>query len=297
MVVECHNNFNIKNMTTFKVGGIVDCVYFPKNIDEFLTIPQPYKVFGGLSNTIISTDGYSGTLVLTCKMDKIEFNGPNLIVGCGVRGPKLAQEACKRGLSGLEFMIGFPGSIGGEVFMNASANGQAISDCIKSVTLFSPQKGVFKYTKEQMEFEYRKSVCQREKFIVLEAEFELANKNIQDIETQMTKNLEFRKNHQPSLKLPNCGSVFRNPIGDSAGRLLDDVGAKEFAVGGCKVWEHHANFIVNTNDATSLDILNLMCLMKNKVKEKHDIDLFPEVFYLGNKNKDEEELCKILYQK
>lgn len=297
MVVEFHKKFNIKNLTTFKTGGDVECVYFPRSIEEFLSIESPYKVFGNLSNTIVSSDGYSGCVVLTTKMDKIEINGTKVVAGCGVKGIKLAKTVAEKGLSGLEFMIGFPGSVGGEIFMNASASGQAVSDCVKFVTLYSPEKGVFKLSREEMCFGYRSSICQKEPYVVLEVEFELNQKSPEEVNDVMEQNLKFRREHQPSLKLPNCGSVFKNPEGDSAGRLLDSVGAKEFSVGGCEVWENHANFIVNTKEGSSLDILNLMCLMKNKVKEKFDIDLYPEVLYLGNRNRDEEDLCKMLYQK
>ena len=113
----------------------------------------------------------------------------------------------------------------------------------------------------------------------------------------MDFNLNFRKNHQPSLTLPNCGSVFKNPEGDSAGRLLDSIWAKDLTVGGAKDWENHANFIINYNNATSEDILNLMLLMYNKVKEKYEIKLNPEVVYLGNKSEIEEKIWKTLKQK
>lgn len=297
MSVEICENFDIRNLTTFKTGGLIKRVCFPKNIDEFLSIKQPYKLFGNLSNTIVSSSGYDGVVVLTSKMDNVECSGKCIIAGCGVKGPKLSQFVASKSLSGLEFMIGFPGSVGGEIFMNASANGQRVSDCVKSVTLFCPEKGVFKLSKSEMDFDYRSSICQRENYIVLEVEFELTEDEPEKINDRMKKNLEFRKNHQPSLALPNCGSVFKNPEGNSAGRLLEAVGAKNMKIGGAKVWENHANFIVNTENGTSLDILNLMCLMKNKVKEKFEIDLIPEVLYLGNRNEEEENLCKILYQK
>lgn len=118
-----------------------------------------------------------------------------------------------------------------------------------------------------MEFEYRKSRCKRDKLIVLQAEFQLDTKPKEEIQQQMDENLAFRKSHQPSLALPNCGSIFKNPQGDSAGRLLDSVGAKDLKIGGARVWENHANFIVNDNNGTSSDILKLMFEMYTKVKK------------------------------
>lgn len=298
MDVEHCKDFNIKNLTAFKIGGEVSNAYFIHDVSDLMILKDKFKVLGNISNTLVSSDGYDGDVVLTSKMDKIVIDGNIVKVQSGVKGPKLAQVVAEHNLSGLEFMIGFPGSIGGEVCMNASAHGQAVSDCIKSVTLYSHSKGIFKLLKNEMGFDYRTSNCKKNDWVVLEVEFELTPKNHDEIEAKMKENLEFRKNHQPSLALPNCGSVFKNPEGDSAGRLLDEAGVKGLQVGGAEVWEGHANFIVNkSKSATSEDILKLMCLMKNKVKEKFGIELFPEVLYLGNRNKDEEELCKILYRK
>ena len=148
-----------------------------------------------------------------------------------------------------------------------------------------------------MEFSYRTSICQRMPYYVLEAEFELEEKSSSEIQAKMDENLSFRLNKQPSLTLPNCGSTFRNPQGDSAGRLLEQAGMKGFISGGVHVWENHANFIINDNDGTSLDVLNLMYEMYKRVKEKFGIELKHEVRYLGGNNKKEVEICKILYQK
>ena len=292
--------FEIKNLTTFKTGGKISGVFFPESVEEFVQILEQngnLPVFGNLSNTLISNDGFDGKIALTTKMNSIQIEGSKVVADCGVKGPKLSQEVCKAGLSGLEFMIGFPGSIGGEVFMNASANGQCISDKLTYVTCYSPEKGIVKYSKDDMEFEYRKSRCKRDKLIVLQAEFQLDTKPKEEIQQQMDENLAFRKSHQPSLALPNCGSIFKNPQGDSAGRLLDSVGAKDLKIGGARVWENHANFIVNDNNGTSSDILELMFEMYTKVKKSYNIELEPEIIFLGGLNKKENEIWKILNKK
>ena len=300
MVSNSEKNFEVKKLTSFKTGGKIAEVFFPENVDEFVNIlnenPEA-KVFGNLSNTLISDSGFSGKVILTTKMNSITITGNKVITGCGVKGPKLAQEVCKAGLSGLEFMIGFPGSVGGEVYMNASANSQAISDCLKEISCYCMGKGLIKLSKEELNFGYRSSRCQIENLIVLEAEFELTPKTNSEIQNKMDENLKFRKSHQPSLALPNCGSVFKNPQGDSAGRLLDSVGAKELHIGGARVWENHANFIVNDKGGNSTDILELMCEMKKRVKDKYNIELEPEVRFLGGNSEKENELCKILYKK
>lgn len=299
MEISSEKDFDIKRLTTFKIGGKIKEVFFPQNLEEFEQIlkeNKDIKVFGNLSNTLISSDGYNGKIVLTTKMNNIKIDGTRVVADAGVKGPKLSQEVYKNGLSGLEFMIGFPGSIGGEVCMNASANKQAISDTLTSVTCYSKDKGLVKFSKDEMEFAYRTSRCQCEDLIVLQAEFILSKKNKDEIQSQMESNLEFRKAHQPSLSLPNCGSIFKNPQGDSAGRLLETIGAKELTVGGVKVWENHANFIVNANSGTSLDVITLMHTMYKKVKEKYNIELEPEIRFLGGNNEKENELCNILYK-
>lgn len=300
MASNFEKEFEIKNLTTFKTGGKISEVFFPKSVEEFVQILEQngnLPVFGNLSNTLISNDGFDGKIALTTKMNSIQIEGSKVVADCGVKGPKLSQEVCKAGLSGLEFMIGFPGSIGGEVFMNASANGQCISDKLTYVTCYSPEKGIVKYSKDDMEFEYRKSRCKRDKLIVLQAEFQLDTKPKEEIQRQMDENLAFRKSHQPSLALPNCGSIFKNPQGDSAGRLLDSVGAKDLKIGGARVWENHANFIVNDNNGTSSDILELMFEMYTKVKKSYNIELEPEIIFLGGLNKKENEIWKILNKK
>lgn len=293
-------NFDIKKLTTFKIGGKIYEVCFPNCVEDFSHLLQNYPnipVFGNLSNTLISSDGYNNSIILTTKMDNIKIVRTRVIADAGVKGPKLAQTAADAGLSGLEFMIGFPGSVGGEVYMNASANSQAISDTLICATCYSKEKGIIKLTKKELNFDYRTSRCQKENLIVLQAEFELTSKSKDEIRKQMEENLAFRKSHQPSLALPNCGSIFKNPKENSAGRLLDSIGAKQMSFGGVKVWENHANFIVNHNNGTSTDVLSLMYKMYLTVKKEYNIELEPEIRFLGGNNEKENELCQILYQK
>lgn len=290
------NDFDIKNYTTFKIGGKIREIYFPENLDDLKKLPPASVVVGNLSNTLVSSFGVDFPVVSMSKLNEIKIEGTKVVAGAGVKGPKLAQTVAEYGLSGLEFMIGFPSSVGGAVYMNASANAQAVSDVFKSAIVKGETPEFVQLKKDDMDFSYRHSVCQDKKYIVLQAEFELQQNESEIIKQKMNENLEFRKAHQPSLALPNCGSVFKNPDGESAGRLLDSCGVKELKFGGARVWENHANFIVNDNGATSTDVLKLMCEMKKRVKEKFNINLVPEICFLGHKNKEEEELCKILYQ-
>lgn len=293
-------NFNIQKSTSLKIGGEIARMYFPASIEEFVAAvekePDAYVV-GNLSNVLVSSFGYNGAVISTTKLNDIKINGNKIVAGAGVRGTKLSKLACENGLSGLEFMIAFPGSVGGEVFMNAGAHGQMIADVLSTAKVYCPDKGVITLSNDEMEFSYRTSICQRKPYSVLEAEFVLTVQTVEKIQEKMNENLSFRQNKQPALTLPNCGSVFRNPVGDYAGRLLESVNVKGLVCGGARVWENHANFIINDGSATSLDVLRLMFEMHKRVKEKYNIELKPEVRFLGGNNEEEVEICKILYQK
>ena len=298
MPIEVKNDFDAKNLTTFKVSGLIKKAYFPQSIKELTKLLQEIQdpiVLGNCSNVLISSFGYDGNIIFTTKCKDIKFKNNRVYAECGLKGPMASKLAYEHSLSGFEFMIGFPGSIGGEIYMNASAKDQAISDNLIYAKIFdNKNKKILELSKEDLDFSYRHSICQDNNYTVLCAEFELKEENQNVIKSQMDYNLDFRHNHQPSLALPNCGSIFKNPENNSAGRLLDSIGAKNLSVGGAKVWENHANFIINYNNATSEDILNLMLLMYNKVDEGYNIKLCPEMIYIGNKSQKEAKIWKAL---
>ena len=300
MEIEVKENYEIKNLTTFKVGGNVKQIYFPANQQEFVYLLKTIKnplILGGGSNVIFSSQGYDGVVISTIKMSQIFVRGTKILVECGVKGPFASQTAYNSSLSGFEFMIGFPGTLGGNIFMNAGAHGQNISDTFTKACLYDLKtKEVVYFEKEQMKFGYRTSILQNGRYILLGAEFDLKKNSQEVIKELMDRNLECRKNIQPSLATPNAGSVFKNPENDSAGRLLDKAGVKSFEINGVKVWEKHANFIVNTGDGTSEDILELIYRMYKQVKDTYTIELEPEVRFIGKRTKREEEICKQIYK-
>lgn len=301
MQVECKENCEIKNYTTFKVGGVVSKIYLPKNQQELVFLLREldeYILLGNCSNILFSSNGYKGNVILTTQMKFFDIRGTHVVAECGVKGPLLAQKTCEASLSGFEFMIGFPGSIGGEVFMNASCHGQSISDNLIKCCLFDKEtKEVVYKDKSEMGFGYRTSILQNGKYILLGAEFELKKSSKEDIQALLDRNLQFRRDVQPTLATPNAGSVFKNPENDSAGRLLDKAGVKAYEFDTVKVWDKHANFVVNKGNATSEDILNMMVKMFTAVKEMYTIELQPEIIFIGDRTEKEEELCKILYKK
>lgn len=301
MNYEVIENYELKKHTTFKIGGCAKRAFFPHSIEEFYellkTLEDPI-VLGGCSNVLISSQGIDKDVILTTKLNNFEFENNIISAQCGVKVPMLAKEAAQKGLSGMEFMIGFPGTVGGAIYMNASAHSQYIADTFIECRVFDPsKKEILKLNKEEMSFGYRKSVMQEKPYILLDAKFELRPETKEQITTVMQRNLEFRKERQPNLTTPNAGSIFRNPPNDSAGRLLEKAGVKGLKHGGAAVWLGHANFIINEENATSEDVSYLMNKMYNMVKDKYTIKLVPEVKFIGKKSKEEEELWNTMLEK
>ncbi len=291
-------DFEIKNLTTYKIGGKVKTVFLPETQSEFTELLREHKdaiVLGSCSNILFSSNGYNGEVIVTTELKQFEIRGTHVFASCGVKGPMLAQKTAEAGLSGFEFMIGFPGSVGGDVCMNAGAHGQCISDGLTQCCLFDKETNEVVYKKkDELDFSYRHSLLKDGRYVLVHAEFELKKAPHEEIKSLIERNLEFRKNIQPSLATPNAGSVFKNPENDSAGRLLDKAGVKQFDLPNAKVWENHANFIVNKGNATSEDILTLMVMMYNAVKKQYTIELEPEIILFGDLTEKEEELWNIL---
>ena len=293
MIIE--KNYNLKNLNTLKIDTVAKNVYFPQTQDEFVEIlknNKNIKVLGNGSNVLISSFNPKCDFVVTHNLNEITFENENTIKAqAGAFGAQLSKLAYEKVLSGFEFLIGFPSTVGGAVYMNASCHNQYTSDNFFSCVVYDVKNDKkIVLTKNDMKFDYRKSVLQNEHYIVLNATFMLNKGDKKKIDEIMKRNLEFRKTRQPSLKLPNAGSIFKNPQGDSAGRLLDLSGVKVFNVNGAKVWENHANFIINENNATSIDILKLMQLMRNVVYDRYKISLEPEIEFVAGDNKEENKI-------
>lgn len=292
--MQVFENFELKNYTSFKIGGKAKKVYFPETLDEIVTLLETLEcplLLGGMSNVLVSSTGINADVILTKKLNKIEINGNKILAQAGSMGPLVSKVAAQNSLSGMEFMCGFPGTIGGIVCMNAGAHEQCIADSFLSAQVFDlKEKTVKTFTKADMRFGYRTSKIQAGQWIVLSAEFALKHCNQDDILAKMQSIQEFRKNKQPNLSKPNCGSVFKNPKEDAAGRLLELAGVKNMTDGNAKVYENHANFIINCGNATSENVSKLMKKMYNKVNEKFGVKLIPEVKFIGEMNEVEKEI-------
>ena len=301
MDYEVIENYELKKHTTFKIGGCAKRAYFPYTIEAFCellkTLNNPI-ILGGCSNVLISSDGIDSDVILTTKLNNFEFENNRLYAQCGAKVPMLSKEAEEKSLSGMEFMIGFPGTVGGAVYMNASAHSQYVADTFLECRVFDTEKKeILKLNKEEMKFGYRSSVLQEKPYILLDAKFELRPEEKEQIAAVMQRNLAFRKDRQPNLALPNAGSIFKNPPNDSAGRLLEKAGVKGMKQGGAAVWLGHANFIINEENASSKDVSYLMNKMYNMVKDKYTIRLVPEVKFIGIKSKEEAELWNTMLEK
>lgn len=301
--IEHKTEFDLIAYNTLRISSIADDVYFPKTKDEFVlllgNLDSPI-VLGRGSNVLLSSSGTKRPVIVTKYLNKVDINSPVINAQAGVPTAKLSQMALELKLHGFEFLTALPASLGGAVCMNASANNQAISDYFVSAEVYDSNEDKIKlFTKDDMCFAYRNSALKnQDRYYLLSVKFELdvADDYFQ-IQQIMDENIAKRKECQPALKDPNLGCVFKNPEKDgikySAGKLLDECNFKSHPVGGAMVYHNHANFIINFNNATSLDYLNLMKEMQDRVAEKFDIILLPEILYVGDDKKELEIWKKI----
>jgi len=272
--------------TSFKIGGNAEVLARPKTTDELAKIWQtcrqhdiPFTILGDGTNVLVSDEGIKGVVVLTNKMSSITIDGNKITATAGVRLAKLAEEACKAGLAGLEFASGIPGTVGGAVYMNAGAYGHDISNVCESVKIQTPAEAVIQPV-EQMQFGYRKSKVQQGNQLVLEATFKLTQGDPTKIREEMTSLNNRRRESQP-LDYPSAGSTFKRPEGYFAGKLIQDSGLKGFQIGGAQVSEKHAGFVINKGNATAKDVKDLIEAVRQKVHENFGVWLEPEIRMLG----------------
>lgn len=303
LAIELEKDFNLKNHNTFKIASVANAVYFPKNTEEFTTLLKNLEnpfILGAGSNILFSSSGVKQPVISTQKLDKLTIEDGIINAQAGVKTGVLSQFALKNSLSGFEFLIPIPATTGGAVFMNASAHNQSISDVFLSARLFDLKtKGIVEFNNTQMQFSYRDSILKSTqwRYIFLEGKFKLSKASEQEIKKKMDENLEFRAKHQPSLKFPNAGSIFKNPENSSAGRLIDECGLRGEKIGGAQIFENHANFIINLGEANSQNVTELMFLAYNKVRDKFGIELEPEILFVGQKSELEEKIWNEMLKK
>lgn len=244
----------------------------------------------GQGSNVLASDAGCGEVIIRLfgDMSKIRWrpleSGWVLKSGGGVHLPSLSGAACSRGAAGLEFAIGIPGTVGGAVFMNAGAYGNSISDCLKSVSVLDFRGSENIIDRDECCFGYRFSRFQDEKTVITGVEMLLGVDDPGVLRSEGKRILDLRRKKFP-LQHPNAGSVFKKPEeGIPPGKLIEDAGLKGKTAGGAMVSEKHANFIINTGDATSADIAELIDTVREVVFEKSGILLKEEIRYLGRRN-------------
>lgn len=279
-VGEVIENVDLSRYTTYKLAGIGRVLVIPRDIDGLKKLIDyiksngvKYKILGNGSNLIFKNDFYDGILIKLDNFVSLDINDCIVSVGAGYNLMKLALKCSMMGLSGLEFATGIPGSVGGSVYMNAGAYNSDISSVLESALVLTPALDIVKYSNSDFNFSYRTSILQsNHDYICLAAQFKLSHGNKDEIMEVVNSRRERRISSQP-LEFPSAGSVFRNPEGDYAGRLIEELGYKGHSIGGACVSLKHANFIVNIGGATGSDICSLIDSIKRDVKDKYDIDL------------------------
>jgi UDP-N-acetylmuramate dehydrogenase len=272
---------------TFRIGGPADILLIPRALRDLIAVVdylyahhQSFVLLGRGSNVLIADRGVRGIVLKTGRgQDGARYAADGVTAECGVSLPFLSRASASRGLAGLEFAAGIPGSVGGGVAMNAGAHGSALSDVVHRVRVLTPG-GERQWSQAEMGFRYRRSRLQSEPAVVLEVEFDLAPGDPLECVARLDAWLRTRSDTQP-LGPPSSGCIFRNPEGDHAGRLIDVAGGKGMRVGGALVSDRHANYILNGGAATAADVLGLIARVRARVREKTGVDLEPEIKVMG----------------
>ena len=270
----------LKDYTTYKVGGIAICMVYPDDENGLITLLKylkenniKHKILGNGSNVIFNNSGYDGVIIKLDNFNDLKIINNKIIVGAGYLLSKLSLRVSRLGLTGMEFAAGIPGSIGGAIYMNAGAYKSDMGYIVESVKVLTPDYKIKTLYNKDLDFHYRSSFLQKNNdYICLEAIIKLIKGHTNVIMEVIDSRKKRRLETQP-LEYPSAGSVFRNPEGDFAGRLIEEIGYKGKSIGGAKVSEKHANFIINNGNATGEDIKKLINEIKEKVKEKYNIEL------------------------
>ncbi len=276
--------------TSFRIGGPCDLLILPETSADAIAVwirckeaSVPCRVIGNGTNLLVRDGGVRGCLLKMAPgtADIEPRDGSSFRVSAGTLLPRLVQEALLRNLSGLEWAIGIPGSVGGAVTMNAGAYGGDFGSMVTRVNVATPDGKAWWMHARELAFGYRHSVfTDRQDLLVLAVEIGLVPGDSAEIHEVMMKRAKEREERQP-LNMPSAGSAFRRPSGRYVGQMIEQLGLKGTAIGGAQISPKHAGFIVNTGGATSKDVEELLSLVKTRVKDGFGVDLEPEIVILG----------------
>ena len=280
-------NEPMKKHTTFKIGGPADIFIKVNDTEELKFVLNlaknenlPINIIGNGSNVLVKDKGIRG-IVLKLNFNEIIKEDEDILnIGAGVLLSKLARFAMEEELTGIEFASGIPGSFGGAIYMNSGAYGNEIADKIILTTYIDENLEIKTITKEEQEFSYRKSIFQKNNWIILGGKIKLERGNKEEIKRKIEEYSKTRKEKQP-LNMPNAGSIFKRGEGFITAQLIDKCGLKGYQIGDAQISTLHAGFIVNKGNATAKDILKLIEFTQEKVKEKFNVNIEPEIKILG----------------
>ncbi len=282
-------NEPMKNHTTFKIGGPADYFIIPNGVEELIELLDlvksenlEYTIIGNGSNLLVSDLGIRGVVISISEgFNEIEIEDDDIInVGAGLLVSSTSKFAQRHSLSGMEFASGIPGSIGGGITMNAGAYGGEFINIVKDVTVLTKDLEVKTLSNKEMNFRYRNSAVKDEGLIVLSTRLQLVKKDQEEIDT-LVNELNFKRTSKQPLDLPSAGSTFKRPEGYFAAALIEEAGMKGLIHGGAKVSEKHSGFVVNFNNASFKDVVELIRLIQKEVYDKSGIMLEPEVKIIG----------------
>lgn len=277
----------LMNYTFTKTGGPADFLAFPKNADEVRDLVlyckdenMPWLILGNASNLIVKDGGIRGLVIMLSDMTDITVEEGLLTAEAGAKLIDATYVALDHSLTGFEFACGIPGSVGGAVFMNAGAYDGEVQTIFESCDVLLADGSIRTYTKEDMDFAYRHTAIQELQAIILRARFRLVKGDYDQIKARMVELTELRQLKQP-LEYPSCGSVFKRPVGHYTGKLIQDAGLQGLKWGGAQISEKHAGFIVNVDNATATDYLELIAYIQKTILEKFGVTLETEVRIIG----------------
>ena len=288
--IDVREHESMREHTTWKIGGpadyyiaVADDAKLQIALRELAARDIPWVVIGRGSNTLVEDKGIRGAVIhLGPAFETLEIVGDCVIAGGSYSFIKLSVMVGKEGLTGLEYAGGIPGSVGGAVYMNAGAHGSDIQHILESAEVVFATGEKRTLSNADFQFRYRHSVLHEQPGIVTRATFKLQPGDRKAIAAAMATYKERRLRTQP-LQMPCAGSVFRNPEGDFAARLIEQAGLKGLRRGGAEISQLHANFIVNHGDATAADVLGLMAEAQRVIRETNGIELVPEVLRVGER--------------
>jgi UDP-N-acetylmuramate dehydrogenase len=267
--------------TSFKTGGPADVLVIPENREEIVKLFKldvPKTIIGNGTNLLVKDGGIRGLVIKISKNNNYSISENVVTAESGISVVKLSKICADNGLSGLEFACGIPGTLGGAVMMNAGAYGGEFKDVVFETEFLDNNGNVSTITNH--EFGFRSSVFMKMNGIILSSKLKLNYEDKEIINNKMKELTEARKAKQP-LNMPSAGSTFKRPEGYFVGKLIEEVGLKGYSIGGAQVSTLHAGFIVNSGNATSTDILNLIHHIQNIVNDKYGVNLETEIRIIG----------------